>query len=94
MILEKLYSGSFCLTESAEMTSAKYKQVLKKFTALMDELTEKLGKKDHRIVEELEDHVFNLQIEQSECYFKVGFSMDLTLGQEVQEQLEIAMRRN
>lgn len=87
MILESMYSGNFYPSETVTPTSLEYHKAIKACEKLMEQLSQRLSKEDYQLVQELQAQMSIAQCEESESYFKYGFSAGLLVQQEAYEQV-------
>ena len=88
MILEAIFSGSFCPAEQIYPEDPECWEELKNIESLLQQLSQKLSPEDYQIVESILSHYGTVESIECEAHFKFGFSAGLTLQQEAQKQLQ------
>ena len=88
MILEAIFSGSFCPAEQVYPEGPEYRDELKSIESLLQQLSQKLPPEDYQKVEAILSHFSTAESIECEAHFKFGFSSGLALQHEVQAQLQ------
>ena len=88
MILESIFSGSFCPAEQLRPEDPEYWEALKSMDSLLHQLSQKLPPEDYETVESILSHYSIAAAIECESHFKFGFSAGLTIQQEAQSQLQ------
>ena len=88
MILESIFSGSFCPAEQLRPEDPEYREALKSMETLLQQLYKKLPPEDYQTVESILSHYGTAASIECESHFKFGFSAGLMLQHEAQAQLQ------
>ena len=88
MILESIFSGSFCPAEQVCPDDPEYREALQNMESLLHQLSQKLPPEDYETVESVLSHYSIAAAIECESHFKFGFSAGLTLQKEVLSQLQ------
>lgn len=88
MILEAICNGELCPIEHINPKDPDYIAAHHEICDILEKLSHNLPNEDYQLVQSLISSYGIAQCVECEAYFKFGFSVGITLQQEVQEQLQ------